>query len=184
MKQTVALFPLPSIVLPGGKLSLRIFEPRYIRMVTEAFRQQRQFGLCIPEVDELSRYLGTLIDIVDFSQLEDGLLGIVVQGKQRFITSEVNVEDDGLKVAEIEWLPDWPDRPGEVDDLLISSWRSFCSQYQEYRTLYDGIQNNNLSWHCQRWLEVLPIDVTVKKRLLLEKDCNEAYLFLSSMLSQ
>ena len=43
--QQLALFPLPSHILPGGKLPLRLFEPRHLQMLKESFLEDRGFGI-------------------------------------------------------------------------------------------------------------------------------------------
>jgi len=69
-------------VLPGGILPLRIFEPRYLDMVRDCFKQQSGFGVCLikagAEVGDTAVPLayGTLVDIVDWDQDDSGLLTI------------------------------------------------------------------------------------------------------------
>lgn len=84
----VMLFPLTSVVLPEGKMNLRIFEPRYIRMVKECSSKNMGFGVCLvgndgdpKEVGNVSS-IGSLVRIVDFETLSDGLLGITVVGEK------------------------------------------------------------------------------------------------------
>lgn len=111
--EEIMLFPLSSVVLPEGKMKLRIFEPRYQRMVAQCSKTGRGFGLCLFEsksnknASELSEF-GTLVKIVDFETLSDGLLGITVVGMHRFEILKVRVEYDGLRIATVQWLPDWP----------------------------------------------------------------------------
>ncbi|NOR64499.1 MAG: peptidase, partial [Candidatus Scalindua sp.] len=40
------LFPLNSVVFPHQKLSLRIFEPRYLQLIETCYREERSFGIC------------------------------------------------------------------------------------------------------------------------------------------
>jgi Lon protease-like protein len=92
----IPLFPLNTVLFPGGPLPLRIFETRYTDMVRRCMREQSGFGVVMiqaetaagpgPETDKLARTAetGTLATIVDFNQLSDGLLGITCIGGSRF----------------------------------------------------------------------------------------------------
>ena len=75
----IPLFPLGTVLFPGGPLPLRIFEPRYLDMVSDRMKQQSPFGVCLIRSGseggapaELYR-IGTLATIVDWNQLPDGL---------------------------------------------------------------------------------------------------------------
>ncbi len=101
--EEIMLFPLSSVVLPEGKMKLRIFEPRYQRMVAQCSKTGSGFGLCLfdsksnKNANELSEF-GTLVKIVDFETLSDGLLGITVVGirRLRFAKFGLNMTVCGL----------------------------------------------------------------------------------------
>ena len=85
----VPLFPLRTVLYPGGPLPLRIFEPRYIDMVSKCLKKDCQFGVLLiregNEAGAASTYnIGTLARITDWYQGSDGLLGITAVGEQRF----------------------------------------------------------------------------------------------------
>ncbi len=69
----LGLFPLPLFLLPGGITKLRIFEPRYVRLVKESMANNQGFVLAMKEGDELCPY-GTHVDIIDFETLPMGYL--------------------------------------------------------------------------------------------------------------
>ena len=83
------IFPLRTILFPGSKLPLRIFEPRYIDMVSRCMREDTEFGIILsrestdPKMFE-TYDTGTLAKIIDWDQGEDGLLGITTKGTQKF----------------------------------------------------------------------------------------------------
>lgn len=109
--ERVALFPLNLVLFPGGVLSLRIFEPRYLRMVSECLRADRPFAVAAiidgPEAGGVANTAGsgTLARITDWEQLDDGLLGLVCAGEQCVALREVAVEHDQLLRASVERLP-------------------------------------------------------------------------------
>ena len=83
--QTIPLFPLNLVLYPGAQLPLQIFEPRYTDLVGECLKNDSGFGVCcIKEGSEVGEHaschdVGTYAKIIDWSQLENGLLGITVQ---------------------------------------------------------------------------------------------------------
>lgn len=114
----VPLFPLGTVLYPGGQLQLRIFEPRYLDMVRECARSGSAFGVCLilegSEVGAPARpaAIGTLAHIVDFSHREDGLLGIAAEGGSRFRVVRTRARSDGLLRGDVQRWPD--EEPLEV----------------------------------------------------------------------
>jgi uncharacterized protein len=107
------LFPLSTVLFPGARLSLRIFEQRYLDMVRECAREERGFGvICAwPPADHRpARHarIGTEAVIVDFSTLEDGLLGLQCEGQRRFRIAATRARDDGLLIGTVDWMPPEP----------------------------------------------------------------------------
>jgi Lon protease-like protein len=96
------LFPLNTVLFPGGPLPLRIFEPRYLDMVSRCLREQTGFAVVLQgDGDEASAATsfaatGTEAQIVDFDRLEGGLLGISCIGRGRVRIVEAWREADGL----------------------------------------------------------------------------------------
>lgn len=107
----VPLFPLNTVLYPGGQLQLRIFEPRYLDLVRECTRTGSSFGICLilegSEAGSPARpaAVGTLASITDFSHRADGLLGIATEGGQRFRVLRTRVRSDGLLRGEVELWP-------------------------------------------------------------------------------
>ena len=120
--ERVALFPLNVVLFPGGLLPLRIFEPRYLRMVSECLRGDLPFAVAAivdgPEVGGVAATArsGTLVRIIDWQQEDDGLLGLLCEGEQVFQLGEVEVEQDQLLRAEVERQPSALPQP-VPDDL-------------------------------------------------------------------
>ncbi len=180
----IMLFPLGAVILPEGKMRLRIFEPRYKRLVTEASKGDNTFGICLfeSEPDSSSGSLsatGTLVRIVDFEALDDGLLGITVVGLKRFLIQQVRFEPDGLRIARVEWLSTWPDRDLTPNHQTLSrQLQSIYQQIPELGQLYDQCFFDNESWVAQRWLELLPLKRRQFDHLTLQPDCSQALDFL------
>ena len=108
---SIPLFPLPLVLFPGAWLPLRIFESRYLNMVRDCSSSGTGFGIVHMEPAEQDRaarhaIIGTEAHIVDFSTLDDGLLGIECRGGSRFRIQRTFAREDGLLMAEVDWLAD------------------------------------------------------------------------------
>lgn len=185
----IPLFPLTSHVLPGGQLKLRIFEPRYIRMVKESMRHGSDIGMCMLDAfgnkDDNSHILpiGTLAQIIDFETLPDGLLGITVAGHRRMRIKTIEVESDGLRMADVETLTDWP--PTKITDedcVLKNRIEEIYQAYPELVELCPKQDINRVDWLCMRWLEILPLDPTMKQKLLEPSDCSKARDYIRNLI--
>src|SRR5262245_7701022 len=116
MAEPLALFPLSTVVFPGGPLRLRIFEARYVDLVGRCLRENSGFGVAlIVEGSEVgparTANVGTEARIVDFERTSDGLLGITARGERRFRIESVRQQNDGLNLAQVEWYAPDPRLP-------------------------------------------------------------------------
>ena len=96
----IAIFPLKSIILPGGQFPLRIFERRYLDMIRECLKNNVGFVIALTKKD--SEYIssvheyGCYVEIVDWSQLDGGLLGITVEGKKIVTLNNYKLDESNL----------------------------------------------------------------------------------------
>ena len=112
---TVPLFPLKTVLFPGGPLPLRLFEPRYLDMISRCMRDDAPFGVILldegseaggtAEQQVHTQSVGTLATICDWYQGTDGLLGITALGTERYQLHSISRQSDGLNIGEIEILP-------------------------------------------------------------------------------
>jgi uncharacterized protein len=167
------LFPLGTVLYPGGQLTLRIFEPRYLDMIRDCARTGTAFGVCLilkgQEVGEpaLPAAIGTLASIVDFHNRDDGLLGILAQGGERFRVARTRVRSDGLVRGDIE---PWPAEPAQEVPVEFALLQTILERLIENlaphwrnapRHLYD-----DASWLGFRLAELLPLQADEQQRLL------------------
>ncbi|MFA0080926.1 LON peptidase substrate-binding domain-containing protein [Vibrio breoganii] len=181
----IKLFPLSSVVLPEGKMNLRIFEPRYKRMISDCCKAGEGFGVCLisepgtSSPSNISR-VGTLAEIIDFEQLSDGFLGVTIVGTRRFKVKRVWSEFDGLRCGEVENLSNWDSRELSRDNLYISDQlQRVYQRFPEIKNLYSHCFFDDATWVSQRWLELLPIEQQQFEHLISQADCDEALRFLS-----
>ena len=114
--ETIALFPLSSVLMPGARLPLQIFEPRYLDLVSDCMKQDKGFGVILLRAgsellskdsersDARLAALGTYARIVDWDRLPDGKLGITIEGEKKFRLLSSSVEANLLHRGEVEWL--------------------------------------------------------------------------------
>ncbi|MDR9830186.1 LON peptidase substrate-binding domain-containing protein [Vibrio sp. FNV 38] len=181
----IMLFPLRSVLFPCGVLKLRIFEPRYLRMVTECFRNNEGFGLCMIDEDGAPPPLnisshGTYVKIVDFEELKDGMLGITVRGDRAFEIRQVSNDRDGLRRAKVHWTPAWPKAVIDAEfEYIRDHLRLVYQQFPQISQMYDSCHFDDAVWVSQRWLELLPLKVSHFDFLALQGNSDEALMFLT-----
>jgi len=180
----IPLFPLGTVLFPGGPLPLRIFETRYIDLVRRCLRDGSGFGVVlIREGVEaggpaLTFEVGTYARIVDFSQQPDGLLGIRAAGERRFRILERRRERDGLNVADVEWLPEGTPQPlPEAFAELAPALDAILTQVGEpFASLERRL--DDAAWVAGRLAEILPISPGHKQHCLELDDPVERLRFL------
>jgi hypothetical protein len=184
VSQEIPLFPLGTVLFPGGPLPLRIFETRYIDLVSRCLRDGSGFGVVlIREGAEaggpaLTFDVGTSARIVDFSRQDDGLLGIRAQGERRFRIVERRRARDGLNVADVEWLPEDPavPLPAEFADLAPALEAVLDQVGEPYASLERRL--DDAAWVAGRLAEIVPIPPGHKQHCLELDDPVERLRFL------
>jgi Lon protease-like protein len=111
------VFPLGLVVLPGTIQTLQIFEPRYLSMVKNCMNTDTGFVITLSKSNQSGEAFmsqGTFVEIIDFNQLPNGLLGITVQGSQKVSIKSVEQLESGLHYASIT-----PIAEPAVDDQAV-----------------------------------------------------------------
>lgn len=166
------LFPLSSIVMPGGIMKLRLFERRYIDMVTNCFRTQTGFGICLIKdgneagAPSLPYPLGTRVSIVDFDQGDDGLLHITTQGDVEFELLTYAPDDSQLLIGEVAELPAQAPVPMSPEIEQLASKLDLILTYVEPEITFSQKRLDDPDWVCHRLLELLPLAPEAKYELL------------------
>ena len=168
----IPLFPLNTVLFPGGPLPLRIFETRYIDMVRRCMREQLPFGvILIQDGDEAGEVattatVGCTARIADFHMLQDGLLGIACVGEHKFRVLRVWRASDGLNMGEVAWLP--PEAsvalPADCTRLAAAVRRALDALVEQYENVERKF--DDAAWVGARLCELLPIDLADKQALL------------------
>ena len=168
--QGVPIFPLRTILFPGSKLPLRIFEPRYLDMVSHCMRSNIEFGIVlsrkVPQPGMLETYAtGTLATIIDWNQGDDGLLGITTLGTNKFELLSMTKQEDGLNIGEIRILEKEEDfkSPSNFDNMvnLLEAILEDFDLYHERDNFFESA-----SWVSFRFAEILPLKIEDKQKCL------------------
>ena len=168
---TIPLFPLSKPVFPSIPQALRIFEQRYLTMISRVMRGEGTFGI-VPiasgqEAGLAAKFhpFGTLVKIVDWQQLEDGLLGITVIGERRFKVCDSVVDDKQLITADVDLFAEQtqiPPQPHHED--LYQLFESLTNHPMTQHLKADGEKTLfQLSWLLA---ELLPLPPETKIQLL------------------
>lgn len=163
----IPLFPLGTVLFPGGALPLRVFEPRYLDMIGRCLRAGEGFGVNLirsgVEVGEAAVCwpVGTYARICDWQSLPGGLLGITVAGQGRYRILRTEVRTDNLVEAEVEWL----DEDGDLAaaDLEGEDHDWLQRLLDHYGLAGDPDAGGGLVW---RLAERLPLPLPARQALL------------------
>lgn len=177
--QEIPLFPLRVVMFPRGRLNLQIFERRYIDLVTHCMRTSSGFGICLLKegeeviqkgTNQTIHRTGTYSNIIDWDQLDNGLLGITVEGSAKFSIEDCWQSDSGVLQGNVQF--------NETDNV----GRETIPLDDQYTALADLLQNleshplveqkkliidyNNLWDLGWRLSELIPIEIEQKQQLL------------------
>jgi len=184
----VAIFPLNTVLFPGGRLPLRIFEQRYIEMTKQCIANNRPFGVCqIKEGREIGtpavpEAVGCLASIIEWDMPQLGMFELKTEGTQRFRILHSEVARNGLITATIETLP--PEEPATPSSAL-------CAEV--LKAIIDQVGSvhfpaphhfDDASWIGYRLAEILPIDRDTRQSMLLLSDPAERLSQLEQLLNE
>jgi len=183
---SLPLFPLGTVLFPGGLLPLRIFEVRYLDMIGKCHKADAPFGVVSltsgTEVRkagaDAERFaaVGTLAVIRAFDAPQSGLLQIECVGTQRFRIRHSALQKHGLWVAEVEAVIE--DLALEIpDDLLhtATALRRVIDTLEERRRAQGEsvrlpigapYQFDDCGWVANRWCELVPMQRELRQRLM------------------
>ncbi len=165
------VFPIGSVLFPGGTLVLKVFEQRYMNMVKSALKSGVPFGIVLinngaevgaPATPEP---VGTVAGIDSWDMRQLGVLHISVIGGRRFRIGATRVDSHGLVVADVEDIPD--------DAPALSRSMPVCATFLARVFAAKGIDVNDEKllfddafWVGMRLTELLPLGNTIKQKML------------------
>lgn len=178
-QESLPLFPLHKVLLPGAAMDLRIFERRYLDLVRDCGRSGGGFGVClILEGSEAGApatpaAYGVEALIENFDMGEDGLLSLRVRGHRRFHVTRTRIRDNGLVMADVEWL--YSDEDLEIlpeHALLGTLLQTMMEKVGTDVSKLPARVFEHAGWVGWRLAQVLPITPEQRVSLLQEDDVN------------
>lgn len=170
----IPLFPLATVLFPGGWLPLKIFEQRYLDMTKACLRDATPFGVCLiregREVGDPAtpHAVGCLAHIEQWDVPHPSLFALLARGGARFRVLGTQVAANGLISGRIEALPE-PTRPATIDRACLEVLR-LAIERAGAGSVPGPVQFDDPVWVSYRLAEILPIAVSERQALLEETD--------------
>ncbi|AVP57266.1 LON peptidase substrate-binding domain-containing protein [Pulveribacter suum] len=179
---SLPLFPLSTVLFPGGALQLRVFEVRYLDMVRKCRAAGAPFGVvALVGGSEVRRAgapaeqlheVGTLATIEQLDSPQPGLITLRCQGMQRFRITGKSRLPHGLWVADVQQLP--PDMPVPVPQDLQHAAAALTQALASLRergelpqpATHEAEQLHDCGWVANRWCELLPLPLALRQQLM------------------
>ena len=183
------LFPLQTVLFPGGRLPLRIFEQRYLGMAKVCLRDGTAFGVCLirdgREVGEpaLPEDIGCTARLVEWDMPQLGLLQVVARGEQRFRIRSRRVQADGLALAEVELLEATRDAPIDAQADLCARVLRRALESAPPGLVDAPPRFDSADWVSARLAEFLPLSLASKQRLLEMDEARDRIEILRRLIS-
>ena len=188
----IPLFPLRTVLFSGGRLPLRIFEPRYLDMIGNCMRESGPFGVVLirsgrdarltPDAEQPQIFeVGTEATIIDFNQLDGGMLGVVAQGGRKFRVRDTWELKNHLLMGRVQPLPEEPSGVLAIDHQPLLDILRELIKHPMIEKLNLDIDFDDARCVSWRLPELLPIQPEIKQSLLQLEHPEERLAELSRM---
>ena len=177
------LFPLGTVLFPQGLLLLKVFETRYLDMVTQCLRSGAPFGVVTlaqgTEVrstgqDEVRfEHEGCLAELIDCDSPQAGILQIRCRGLQRFTVSQIHQAPDGLWRADaVLQAADATEAPRPDFQASVAALQRAITtlQARDQQPFLAPYALDDAGWVANRWCEILPIPLPTRHKLMMLPD--------------
>lgn len=172
------LFPLQTVLFPGGLLSLKVFEARYLDLVSTCLREHRPFGVvALLKGHEVRRGddavvfedIGVVAELLEVDSAQPGILQLRCRGTQRFRIHGTRQQADGLWIGEVELLPE--DEAVPPAESMLETVRGLANAIASLKgkgvePFEAPYQFDKAGWVANRWCEILPIPLAAKQKLM------------------
>jgi len=172
------LFPLQTVLFPGGLLSLKVFEARYLDLVGSCMRSHGPFGVvALRHGSEVRRggdatvfeSGGTMAELIDIDSAQTGILQVRCRGTQRFSVKSSRQQDDGLWIAQVATVTE--DEVVPPAEAMLDTVRGLANaiatlKAQGSEPFLQPYRFDQAGWVANRWCEILPISLAAKQKLM------------------
>ena len=180
--EELPLFPLRTVLYPDGLLELKIFETRYLDMMSSCMRTRRPFGVValrtgteakVSDAPVSLHDAGTLVELLEVDSAQVGILRVRARGTHRFVLEAPAQRPGGLWVGKATERPDDPVvAPGPAHARIVKSLADAVAAManEHARPFLEPYRFDDAGWVANRWCEMLPLALEAKQRLLLLDD--------------
>ncbi|BCB28465.1 ATP-dependent protease [Sulfurimicrobium lacus] len=186
----IPLFPLNTVLFPGGKLTLKVFEPRYMEMVSACLKDKTNFGICLIRTGQetgdpaVPEQVGCMVEITDWDMQQLGMLDIAVLGTHRFHIEDSRTEKNGLILAQVISV-------AEEQPFALPKQHEACATVLRRIIEHLGVERfaaplryDDSVWVGYRLAELLPLKLSVRQNMLEMNDSLIRIEILHHFLSQ
>jgi Lon protease-like protein len=175
---TLSLFPLQAVLFPEGLLTLKVFEARYLDLISECLRNRTPFGVVtLRHGHEVRREgetvefesTGCVAEVLDVDSSGPGLLKVRCRGAGRFSVRRSDQQANGLWVAEVSSIEADPAQlPGPE---LVECAKALANTIKMLKSkgpvpFLEPYRFEDAGWIANRWCEILPIPLAAKQKLM------------------
>jgi Lon protease-like protein len=199
MSYSLPLFPLGSVLFPGGLLALRIFEARYMDLMTACIKTGSTFGVVLlrkggevhgggaspPQVESI----GCQARLLQWDMAEPGLMLVRCRGLERFEVAKTRSGPNGLMIGDVRDV-EADDAESVSDELAFASdalrhvIAAIESQQGDKAPFVGPFRFDDCAWVANRWCELLPIPMPLKQRLMALPDARARLELVAGFLRQ
>jgi uncharacterized protein len=172
------LFPLQTVLFPGGLLALKVFEARYLDLVGDCLRTQQPFGVValqqgreVRGAGEAVRFeaVGTRAELIDVDSPQPGILQVRCRGTTRFALGATQQQANGL------WRAETTDIAGDEtvapEAAQVETVKGLAKaigslKTQGHEPFLAPYRFDDAGWVANRWCELLPIPLAAKQKLM------------------
>jgi len=189
MKNNLPIFPLGLVALPGSIQSLQIFEPRYVNIIKSCMSDDHGFVIVLQNNESTDFGIskkGTYVEIIDFNNLPNGLLGITVKSENKVSIKNIYQLEDGLHIAEIK-----PEIDPEVDNqALIAEYPEIINilsqliKHPKINELPIKVDFNSADSIAYHLAGLIPLSMKQRQNLLEAFDASQRLSILSKYIEK
>ncbi len=180
------VFPLSVFILPEGKVRLRIFEAKYLRMLSLIANHQCFVIQLTPSLPVMKKNSwGSLVEIQDFNQGGDGILEIDVLCKSLVYTNNIYKDDNELTFAQVTPFSHWSETIADKSmssEVLANELNNIFEDNDMLKAFYQTRPLDNIHWVVARWIELLPLSATIKNLFVHIDSFSSAKDFVDSVI--
>jgi len=174
--EALLLFPLRTVLFPGGVLPLKVFEARYVEMTKQCLKDETPFGVVlITQGEEVAAKgappptfapIGTLARITDWDMPQLGILHLATIGLTRFRVERHTVDASGLVTGEVVGIASEPAQPLAASFEPLARLLELIASRVGPENFPTERPYDDASWVGYRLAELLPLPLHIKQTML------------------